>query len=387
MTHDRLRLLVIIPDRLSDLIRKGEITPRYYNPGELFDEVHILMVNDDRPEPAAVQRTVGHAKLYLYNLPKPSPIRTLGWQQFLLRNWVKSGIQLAKQIQPALIRVHGEHLNNYLSAQLKMHLGIPVIVSLHGNPDVDYGRLYHTPKQKYAHWQSKRLGEKYLHWIDHFIIVYSPIKPYLESRGLVNYSLIYNIVGIGAIPKADYSVQEVVKCLCVSRQNRDQKDQRPILQALSHVNNVVLHLYGNGDLHSELVTIAKTLKIENRVIFRKNIPNDELMREMHKFDIYIYNSINYEISKTVIEAALVGLPIIHNVRKPALSEELAGDYIFKVDNSSEGYQQGLLALINDESLRTELGLKARAHAKQFWDPKITEEQVVNLYKSFVPTLQ
>ena len=63
-------LLVIIPDALSGLVNKGEITPRYYNPGNLFDEVHILMTNDDQVKPEDMQRTVGEARLYLHNLPE-----------------------------------------------------------------------------------------------------------------------------------------------------------------------------------------------------------------------------------------------------------------------------------------------------------------------------
>ena len=53
------RLMVLIPDRLSDLVSKGEITERYYNPGNLFDEVHIVMTNDDKPDPVALQKMVG----------------------------------------------------------------------------------------------------------------------------------------------------------------------------------------------------------------------------------------------------------------------------------------------------------------------------------------
>ena len=30
--------MVIIPDRISDILVKGEYQPNYYNPGELFDE-------------------------------------------------------------------------------------------------------------------------------------------------------------------------------------------------------------------------------------------------------------------------------------------------------------------------------------------------------------
>jgi hypothetical protein len=58
------RLLVIIPDRLS------VVTERYYKPGNLFPEVHILMTNEDRPDPATVQPMVGDAVLHLHNMPR-----------------------------------------------------------------------------------------------------------------------------------------------------------------------------------------------------------------------------------------------------------------------------------------------------------------------------
>jgi len=65
------KLLVIIPDRLSALIEKGEVVTRYYNPGNLFDEVHIMMTNDDKPDPKLVQPMIGKAKLFLHNISPP----------------------------------------------------------------------------------------------------------------------------------------------------------------------------------------------------------------------------------------------------------------------------------------------------------------------------
>jgi hypothetical protein len=62
-------LLVIVPDRISEILTKGEYPPRYYNPGELFDEVHILMTNDDTPDIFTLKRTVGRARLFIHNLP------------------------------------------------------------------------------------------------------------------------------------------------------------------------------------------------------------------------------------------------------------------------------------------------------------------------------
>ena len=94
------RLLVIVPDRLSDLAAKGEITERYYNPGDVFDEVHLLMVNDDSPDPDTLQVTVGRARLVLHNLPLPERMlkRTAGYRPRLLRRWAEPGVQLARRL-------------------------------------------------------------------------------------------------------------------------------------------------------------------------------------------------------------------------------------------------------------------------------------------------
>ena len=62
-------LLVIVPDALSAIVKKGEFTERYYNPGNVFDEVHILMTNSDRVDSRDMQRTAGETKLHIHNLP------------------------------------------------------------------------------------------------------------------------------------------------------------------------------------------------------------------------------------------------------------------------------------------------------------------------------
>jgi len=131
--------MVIVPDALSALARKGEFILRYYNPGELFDEVHILMTNDDEVNPADVQVTVGQARLYLYNIPVDRWLftKTLGYRNFLLNRWAAKGVRLASKIKPDLVRCHGISFNSYIAARIKQSLGTPFVVSLHGNPDLD----------------------------------------------------------------------------------------------------------------------------------------------------------------------------------------------------------------------------------------------------------
>ena len=131
--------MVIVPDRLSDLVAKGEVHERYYNPGELFREVHIVMTSDDRPDMQAVQRMVGGARLHLHNLPAGSRyfIRTLGWQLPLIAPYLRRGVDLARQIKPQLVRTHNNFIEGVMASCIKRALGVPYIMSLHGVWDVD----------------------------------------------------------------------------------------------------------------------------------------------------------------------------------------------------------------------------------------------------------
>ena len=55
------RLMVLVPDRITEILEKGEYQPNYYNPGELFSDVHIVTTTDDRPDLDRLKRTVGDA--------------------------------------------------------------------------------------------------------------------------------------------------------------------------------------------------------------------------------------------------------------------------------------------------------------------------------------
>jgi glycosyltransferase involved in cell wall biosynthesis len=382
------KLLIIIPDHLSVLIQKGEIVARYYNPGSLFDEVHIMMTNDDRPDPKLVQPMVGSAKLFLYNYPEPDKFfkKTLGWHYFLMGKWAKGVIEIARKIQPDLIRCYGLHLNTFLGAKIKEELGIPFLTSLHGNPDVDYfrGRLATNWKDKIIGKCQERLEKFCLKAIDHVIAVYSPIEPYLKKHKVKSYSVIHNTVGIGAARKTNWTINPThVKLLCVGRQTYLQKDPSHIIEAIAPLSNVYLTLVGDGDLHHKLIEIAKTLRCSDRIQFIKSMNNENLLLLMKEMDLYVYHSINYEISKSCIEAALIGLPVILNDRagEPAQEVKEAGFYLVK--DSAQAYRDAITTLIQDEQLRMKFTLFSHQYALQNWSPEITEQKIIHLYKTFL----
>jgi glycosyltransferase involved in cell wall biosynthesis len=398
-------LLVIVPDRISDVLAKGEYQPRYYNPGNYFDEVHILICNDDKPDPGAVQRTVGSARLVLHNLPEDTyhfiqrrrifqpwllrpwakPLRVLlNWYQFrLLDDWAQPAVELARQIQPALIRCHGNDYNAYVASRIKQTLGIPYVVSLHINPDINpRRRVLHTN----AAWDQKlfalffdEIEKAGLRGADLVLPVYRPIIPYLKRIGCANFQVAYNVLSDRLLEKDDYTLHRPVRLISVGR-HFQLKNPANIILALRDLPDVCLTLVGDGPLQGDLQALVAQNNLSDRVIFRPAIPNDELCRLLPEQDIFVIHSEHWEISKSVLEALLTGLPVVLNRRLGGDAPELQEDFITFVENTPQGYRIALQELIENHVLRETVGRQTYKNAQANWSPGKTETKYVEIYQ-------
>ncbi len=401
-----MRLLVLIPDRLSALVQKGEITPRYYNPGNLFDEVHILMCNDDKVDPRDVQHTVGTARLTLHNLPEESrywiqstpffkpwllkpwakPLFTLAnWYQFrLLDQWAKPAVELARQIQPALIRCHGNDYNAYVASCIKRRMGIPYVVSFHSNSDAETRRrIVDAPTT----WQDEMFAAFFdrieitgAQHADLLLPVYQSIIPYLTRIGCAHYQVAYNVLNSNYLGKKEsYALCRPVRLVSVGRQFRS-KNPENIIRAVQDLPGTQLTLIGDGAYHDRLRNLAHTLQLEDRVLFQPSLSNDELCRQLPSYDIFVAHNNFWGISKAMLEALLTGMPAIANQRVGGVVPEMQGDFLMLVENTKEGYGQAIRKLIEDDAFREQLGRKAYAHAQEHWAPAKTEAKYVEIYK-------
>lgn len=382
------KLLVITADYISSWIGKGEVVPGYFNPGNLFEEIHLILVNDDKPDLDSLSPLAGDAKVFLYNYPAPDGFfkKTLGWQPFLMKSWAKGAQDLARKIAPDLIRCYGIHLSTFLGVSIKHNLNIPCITSLHGNPDADYmrSRLARTLKDKITGICQIFIEKFCLKNLDHIICVYSPIIEYLKKHKYNNFSVIYNVVGLGAPIKSDFSLKDgKIRLLCVGRQTILQKNPIHIVEAVSVIPNTYLTLIGSGDLHEMLKKKAEDLGCAERVTFHKNLPNAEIVQMMKDFDIFIYHSMNYELSKGCIEAALVGLPVILNKRSGKTADEIIEAGFYLVQDTKAGYEKAIQSVAGNVALREKLASKGHAYAMQNWSPHINEEKLIKLYKGFL----
>ncbi|MBF0137044.1 MAG: glycosyltransferase family 4 protein [Magnetococcales bacterium] len=379
-------LLVIIPDRLSHLIKKGEVTSRYYNPGNCFAEVHILLTNDDQPDLSMVQKMVGDARLHLHNLPIREFLRRQGWHPLVLHKWRAEGVALARQIKPVMIRTHGAWLNGWLGVRIATTLAIPMVVSLHINPDVDTRQRVPW----WPHWRRRILHQIELYFekvtlrgADRVLPVYEPIRSYALRRGARHIQVCYNFLNPDHIgKKQDYRLHTPPRLISVGRQIAE-KNPANIIRALARLPQGELTLVGDGPLHDTLRQVARECQIEDRVTFLPSVANDALCRMLPDFDLFVTHSEYWEISKATLEALLTGLPIIQNHRLGDPVPELQGDWVVLVNNTVAAYEQAITRLLDDDAARTALGRRAWQHAQERYAPVKTEKVFADLYRSLL----
>lgn len=370
------KLLIIISDYLSNIVKKGEVVSNYYNPGNIFSEVHIVMINDDQISKNTktfeeVQKMVGTAKLFLYNLPKPSFFRTCGWLEIFMHSWIKQGIELAKKIEPNVVRTYNNFLDGYLAYMIKQELNIPYIVSLHDS--TRFGTLDFKGKLKLFFLKNKIF--KVMKNAEKIIAVYSSIYNYAIKYNQDNTCLLYNQVASRHIKhKNDYRINETLHILTVNRQING-KNPVNILKAIKDID-CYYTLIGDGELHEYLVNISRKYKCDNKVNFVTSKANEDICKSLYKFDLMVMHSDFLGVSKGTIEAAIGALPIILNNSK---TDDFHGDWVYICDNTVASYNEAIAKFAESEELRREYGQRAYAHAQKYFNAEEIEKQTMDIY--------
>lgn len=372
-------LLIIIPDRLSQIVAKGEVVARYYNPGDLFDEVHILMTNDDDVRPEQVQKLVGRARVFLYNLPIT---KGLLLQPGRFSAWADQAVKIAKTVRPPVVRCYADEYNVLLARRIRDQLDIPYIVSVHTNPDeaISLGRGW---RHRLLCAVKERLKRRPLREADLVLVVYRGIIPYVQRLGVTRFDVVYNVLdGDHLLSKTDYALHHPVRILSVGRQIPG-KNPVNVIRAVARLPGVHLTLVGDGPLHDELRVAAMACGVEDRVTFVRSMANERLCAAMSDYDFFAAHTDFMEIPKAVMEPLLVGLPVVINRRRGQPVPELQGDYVFMVDDSVEGYEGAFRKLIGDDRFRESLGQKGFKHARTHWAPERMEARLVEIYRRYL----
>lgn len=382
------KLVLILNDRFSEIIDKGEIKERYYNPGDLFDEVNFVILNTEEFDHSKMKIMVGaaHMNIFKFSLGKGFFFKTLGWRPLLVKWFTAKILDKIESLNPDVIRTHGTFLNGFIAAEAKRKFKIPYVVSLHNHNDAGNHILKRYTKYMIIKRFSNAVSEIALKRADLVLPVYTSITSYLKRLNIHNYKVIYNSVSMGITKKTDYSIAEPVRLLSVGRQIHG-KNVTYILEALKRLIDdgmrLQLTIVGTGDKYQDMLDYSQTLGLQAVVQFIPKIENKTLCQSLHAYDIFLEYSVYPEISKALLEALQAGLPCIKNEMKMYDCQEIDSRYLYTVQGDSDGYYQALTELIRNSTKRETLGIQAKDYAKKKFDPSLMEKEYVNAYQRVI----
>lgn len=372
------KLMLILDDYLTNIVHKGEVVANYYNPGNIFNEVHIILINNDYISENSfefneIQKMVGTAKLFIYNFPKPSFFKTFGWNIFM-GVWYHKALKLAEEIEPDVVRTYNNFLDAYLAYIIKNNMKIPYIISLHDS--TRFGMLDFKGKLKLLVLNRKiNLCMKNANKI---IAVYYSIFDYANQYNDKVTHLLYNSVNVKFISrKVDYDIdcENKLHLLNINRQIKG-KNPKNIIKAISNLN-CDLTIIGDGALHIDLIKIADK-NTSGKVFFIKNIPNNILCSRLFNYDLLVSNCDYVGISKSIIEAAWAGLPIIIN-KQIGNMKDFEGNWVYICEDTEDSYRDAILQFANSKKLREEYGKRAYEHAKKYFDAETIKKETIKIY--------
>jgi len=345
-----MKLCVFPNDPLESYLKKGEIKPRYFNPKNLFDEIHVISLFDSDVEEDKVKIVAGNANF---------KIHVVGKVNLLNKNKMKQKIiNLIKEIKPDVIRSYNPLLQGWIAANVKKELNIPLVISLHGNYDLDlrYQARVNRNYKSFLRLQiTKQILEKFaLRNADQIIIVYEFIRNYAKKLGGKNINLIYNRIDLSKFspnvtPKI---IEEKPIIICVGRLMKE-KNQECLIYAIKDLD-VILLLIGDGPQYSDLKNLVEKLNLKHKVRFERVIPNDEINGYYTSADIFAQPTNYGGFAIPVLEAAASGIPVILPKQNFKSQPEIVEKFAMLVDNTAESFQFAIKEILSNELLKSKM---------------------------------
>jgi len=374
--NQTMKLCVFPNDPIKAYYEKGEIKTRYFNPDNFFDEIHIISLTKNDIDESKVSTIAGKAFLKIHSVGK---INIKNRKKHLGRI-----LSLVKIIKPDIIRSHNPLVGGWLAAQCATELKVPLFVSLHIQHDM-LRKLY--KKTNFKRYLALKYSEKFiepyvLKNADKITIVYKVIEPYVKKICGKKPDLLYNRIDLKRF-SSGMSLNSLPKPLIISvGRLTQQKNHQCIIEAMKQIDGNLL-IIGDGELYEKLMKIIQGDKLDNKVIIKKSIPNQEIQNYYKSADLFAlaHDTALEGLPIPVMEAMACGLPIIIPFPKQGYSDGLEKTVLFsKPDPAS--FAHTLNKILKDENLRRELSEKSLTKSKEF-DNTIIEKKEAEIYRELL----
>lgn len=368
------RKICIFPnDPLRAYHRKGEVKERYFNPLNMFDEVHVISLYDDDVPPEAVQTMAGDAAMFVHCVgafPGLFHWRSFGYRRKLLR--------LMQNIRPDIVRAYNPLGPGWLAVTTAKKLRVPSVVSLHVSYDDQRKFDPHTISRTSLFFERQCLREA-----DCVVCVSEYLCKYARKYGARRTEVIYN-----RVPTQHYANQperihfDRFTVLWVGR-FQSQKCPAVLIEAVADLD-AQLVMIGDGEQREEMQALVQRLNVEDKVTFIPSVPNCEMPRYYGGADVFAIATRYEGFCIPVLEAMAAGLPVVASDVPPI--PEILGETGCLVPNEPTAFREAIQRLQNDPSLRAELGRRARERAASL-DASLMEQRERDLYLELIGDLR
>ncbi len=371
-----MKLCIFPNDSILSYYKKGEIKERYFNPLNFFDEIHVISLFDEEIKEDKVKAIAGNANLKIHQLGKCN-----------LKNYKKFEprvTELINKIKPSLIRSYNPLIQGWLAANVSEKLKIPLVISLHTNYDeqrefVKRKNYFRYLKLLYTY---KKLEKFSLQRADAVICVYESIVPYVKKIGIKKHHVVYNKVDLRQFSESHEKKLILDNPIIISvGQLIEHKPRQNLIKAIKDLD-VTLVIIGDGPDFNLLDKLTKSLKIQSKVKFIRNVPNKDLPGYYSSCDIFALPlEISYGIPIPVLEAMACGLPIVISKHSDNYSE-IIDDSVYFVDNDASSFRIAFEKILTNNKLKSKLSKKSLETIKKISGDKM-ENAELQIYKKLL----
>ena len=336
-----MNLLIILNERISDWEDKGELIENYFNPKNYFDNITILnLVRNENVSNKTLKKLCGKAKfkiLICKNRFLTNKFFQFFFPMFIIKKIISQELIFLKSEKMNIIQSIGDGFSAYVSAVISEIFKVKFFLSIHTvvNSFIFYKFLSLREKIIFIfYYRFKKFSYSRATLI---IAVYKSIYDQFDEENKKKIQIIYNQIPVnrGNI-KRNYTSKKIFELVTVGRLLKGKSPEN-IIRSIIDIKDIRLTIIGNGPIKRKLLFLIKYYKIQNKVIFIDKLKNVQLIRTLKKFDAFICNTQYLEFPKTIIEALLVGLPLIVNSGSRRI-EEYKDLNIFWADDNASSYK-------------------------------------------------
>ncbi len=349
-----MKLCVFPGGTLRSLSDKGELKPGYYNPENLFDEIHFITFTDQEVDAEKIKIVGGTARIFIHPVGSIKPHNVLSLRHDVL--------ELARQIDPDAIRAYTTSMPGYYAAYCAKKLRRPFVLSLHTHFD-DTRHIFWKTKQ----WKNWLVSTLMKHSVerfvvqnaDHVICAYTYPRAYAEAYGAKKISVIYNKVYQDAFDRAVPTLKMDKPAVIFVGRLIPEKSPENLIRAIQHLD-VNLIIIGNGPLYPHLMQLAEKLGVNQRVRFFPTVANTQIAGYYKSARVFALPLLWGGVAIPVLEAMAAGLPVIVSRSELDPNPEISSEVGLVVDNTPESFAEALGRVLSDATLYEELHQKSRS---------------------------